>query len=159
MNDGTVDESEIPSDLSEESESELEESDEFDESDESEFDEFDKSEEIEDLEEDPVKQERKNRKREKQARRLSREAKRQRNEKKRRLLSTYNEFNYYSRPTSIQVYLSEFHECRSMPCCANSIGFRTILSGFVWWVLQTSIFKATSVIPAMLPAIARLWRR
>ena len=155
MNDGTVDESEIPSDLSEESE--FEESDELEELDE--LDESDELEEIEDSEEDPVKQERKNRKREKQARRLSREAKRQRNEKKRRLLSTYNEFNYYSRPTSIQVPLSEFYECRSMPCCVNSIGFQTILSGFVWWALQTSIFKATSVTPVMLPAIARLWRR
>ena len=39
----------------------------------------------------------------KRALRLSREAKRQYNDKKRRLLANYNEFNYYSRPTSIQV--------------------------------------------------------
>lgn len=77
VNDGTVDESEIPSDLSEES-----------------------SEESEESEESEMDEETRNRKREIK---LSREARRQRNDKKRRLLANYNEFNYYSRPTSIQV--------------------------------------------------------
>lgn len=80
MNDGSVDESDIPSDISEsESESGSESDEEIYPDDDNET---------------------RSRKR---ALRLSREAKRQRNDKKRRMLANYNEFNYYSRPTSIQV--------------------------------------------------------
>lgn len=83
MNDGSVDENDIPSDISEsESESESES----------------------DYEIYPDDEETRSRKREL---RLSHEAKRQHNEKKRRMLANYNEFNYYSRPTSIQVLVCE----------------------------------------------------
>lgn len=82
MNDGTVDPNEIPSDISEEEEEEEETEEEEDEETRS----------------------------QKRALRLSREAKRQHNDKKRRLLANYNEFNYYSRPTSIQVSLSAVFE-------------------------------------------------
>lgn len=82
MNDGSVDESEIPSDLSESEEEESE----------------DESSDIDRIEE--MDEERMSRKR---AAHALREEKRQRHDKKRRLLSNYNEFNYYSRPTSMQV--------------------------------------------------------
>ena len=81
VNDGTVDESEIPSDISDSEEESEEEESLLDEDEEARY-----------------------RKREL---RLSREAKRQHREKKRRMLANYNEFNYYSRPTSIQVRKDE----------------------------------------------------
>ena len=83
MNDGSVDESEIPSDLSE---SEEEEESEEESSD------IDR---IEEMDEERISR--------KRAAHALREEKRQRHDKKKRLLSNYNEFNYYSRPTSMQV--------------------------------------------------------
>ena len=83
MNDGSVDENDIPSDISD-SDSESESDYEIYPDDDDET---------------------RSRKREL---RLSREAKRQHHDKKRRMLANYNEFNYYSRPTSIQVVFCEW---------------------------------------------------
>ena len=113
MNDGSVDESEIPSDLSEsEEEEEEEESSDIDR--------------IEEMDEERISR--------KRAARALREEKRQRHDKKRRLLSNYNEFNYYSRPTSMQVRKKDDLKNRFICYCVKLIVFRMILSGYVWWV-------------------------
>ena len=77
MNDGSVTENDIPSDLSDSV-----------------------SEEEDDEEEEEEDEESRKRRRERMA---AKEAKRMEHERKRQKLSRYEEYNYYSRPVSFQV--------------------------------------------------------